>query len=144
MDLLFRRQAVDATLARFRDSAFQWGKNDCVRMAIFHVRKMGHTVKLAKSGSYSTPAGALRALKAAGYNSLFAALSDRFEEIAPAMALPGDIIALPSDNESLPALAIRVSNNAVLHTFRGGFTVSQPVLFKGAWRVPCLTGGQNG
>lgn len=143
MDLINRRACVDATLVRFRDARFEWGENDCARMAVFHVKKMGHKVQLAKAGSYGSAKGAVRALKQAGFDSLEAALDARFERIPPSMALPGDIIALPSAS-ALSALAIRLSNNAVLHTFNGGFAVSEPVLFEGAWRVPCLRDAKNG
>ncbi|HTN39753.1 MAG TPA: hypothetical protein VLZ84_01290 [Asticcacaulis sp.] len=139
MEMIHRINCASETLAQYIDARFQWGRRDCVRMCASHVRRMGHKVSLVKAGEYSSLAGAKAALKRAGYETLEAALDARFDPIAPAAALPGDIIALPSDIQ-FPALAIRLSNNAVLHTSNGGFAISQPLAFVAAWRVPCLVG----
>lgn len=79
----------------------------------------------------------MRALKRAGYESLEAALDERFARIAPAEAWVGDIVTLPSDFE-LSALAVVVAPNVILHTQNGGFALSRPKLFVAAWRVPLI------
>ncbi|MEM9965917.1 MAG: hypothetical protein AAGC58_11265 [Asticcacaulis sp.] len=107
-------------------------------MVAMHLRHMGHRVSLVKAGEYSSAKGAVRALSRMGYDSLEAALDARFVRIAPAEAVVGDIIALPSDC-ALSALAVRLSNGRVLHSWQGGFSISEPLLFVAAWRVPCLT-----
>ncbi|MGN6208841.1 DUF6950 family protein [Asticcacaulis sp.] len=142
MEMVHRIACASETVAQYIDARFQWGRKDCARMCAAHVRRMGHTVSLVKAGDYSSLKGAKAALKRAGFDTLEAALDARFDRIAPAAALPGDIIALPSDHE-LPALAVRLSNNAVLHTSNGGFAVSEPLAFVAAWRVPCLIGSPH-
>lgn len=140
MEMVHRINCVTDTVAQYIDARFQWGRKDCVRMCAAHVRRMGHKVSLVKAGEYSSLQGAKAALKRAGFDTLEAALDAHFgPRIAPAAALPGDIIALPSDHE-FPALAIRLSNNAVLHSSNGGFAISEPKAFVAAWRVPCLVG----
>lgn len=57
-----RQQAATLTVARFRGAALVYGKNDCVRLGAFVLRKMGHKVKLAQAGSYKSMRGARRAL----------------------------------------------------------------------------------
>lgn len=137
METYNRMTATEQTVARFLPARYALGKADCVRMAAFHAKAMGHKVSLAKAGSYSTEAGAVAALKRVGFDTLEAALDARFARIAPAEAWVGDIIALPSPFV-FPALAILLANNAVLHVFGEGFAVSRPQEFAGAWRVPCL------
>lgn len=136
-DILNRVVATDKTVAKYSRATFKWGQRDCARMVAAHLRHMGHNPGLAKARSYSNELGALRALKELGFDSLEAALDARFERIAPSAALPGDIISMDSDGQ-LSALAVRLSNNAVLHSLQGGFAVSVPLAFKAAWRVPCL------
>src|SRR3546814_20753490 len=69
-----RRRATQATADRFRDQPFTWGKNDCVRMVAFHLRKLGYRPKLAKAGSYSSALGAKRALARSGFETIGQAL----------------------------------------------------------------------
>jgi len=142
MEMIHRIACASETLAQYKNARFQWGRKDCVRMCASHIRRMGHKVSLVKAGEYSSLQGARAALKRAGFDTLEAALDARFDRIAPAAALPGDIIALPSDWE-VPALAIRLSNNAVLHTSNGGFAISEPKAFVAAWRVPFLVELKN-
>lgn len=137
MEMVHRIACASETVAQYIDARFQWGRKDCVRMCAAHIRRMGHAVSLVKAGEYSSLKGAKAALKRAGFETVEAALDARFDRIAPAAALPGDIIALPGV-DAFPALAIRLSNNAVLHTSNGGFAVSEPKAFVAAWRVPCL------
>lgn len=137
MEILARTQATDKTLAAYIDAPFAWGRRDCGRMVAMHLRHMGHRVSLVKAGEYSSAKGAVRALSRMGYESLEAALDAQFVRIAPAEAVVGDVIALPSDC-ALSALAVRLSNGRVLHSWQGGFSISEPLLFVAAWRVPCL------
>src|SRR3546814_11264485 len=94
-----RRRATRATTDRFRVQPFTWGKNDCVRMVAFHLRKLGYRPKLAKAGSYSSALGAKRALARSGFETIGQALDALgLERIAPAMALLGDIAQMPGDS----------------------------------------------
>lgn len=132
-----RVSAAQATLDRFKDKPFSFGTHDCARMVAFHLRQLGYQPMLSKGGSYKTCLGAKRALRRAGYPDLAAAI-DRLGlvRIAPAEALPGDILQLPAVDE-LGALTVALSNGRVLgyHESVAGAVVMQPSAFSGAWRV---------
>lgn len=135
--LTFRRDITQATLDRFKDQPFRFGKRDCVRMCAFHLRAMGYRPQLAKAGSYSSYLGARRALRNAGFTSLGAAIDSLgLEPIAPAAALPGDIVELPSEDE-IGALGIAAGNGRLLgyHPDADGAVIVQPQAYVRAWRV---------
>lgn len=136
-ELNARRDAAQATLLRFDGAAFRWSTNDCTRLAAFHARKMGHKPNMPKSGSYSSLLGAAKALKAAGFDSLTAAVDAMFVQIPPATALVGDLVALPGEG-GWPALCVYLGNGRVLGFKDGRGGVLQPHHFVTAWRVPCL------
>lgn len=132
-----RATAAQATLDRFKGRPLRLGVNDCVRMAAFHLRKLGYAVKLPPSGSYRTVKSALRALEARGYPDLATALDDLgLERIAPASAMVGDILMMPAEHP-LGALAIALGNGRVVgyHEDAIGAAVLQPNQWVGAWRV---------
>lgn len=136
--ILKRRDAAQATLDRFKDVPFKWGKNDCVRLVAFHLRKLGINPKLANAGSYGSLLGAKRALARAGFATIAEAVDSLgFERITPAAAAVGDIIEWPAENE-LGALAIAVGNGRVVayHQDAEGAAVLQLLQFVTAWRVP--------
>lgn len=115
MSLLMRQAAVDAVVAKFNGATFAWGSNDCARLAAAMAKAMGHKVSLAKFGGYRTEAAARAALARAGYARLVDVLDEKLMPIAPAKALPGDIIGLKSDDgQDWPALCVYVGNGAVL------------------------------
>ncbi len=129
--------AAQATLDRFKDVPLRLGRNDCARMAAFHLRKLGHKVKLPASGSYASVKAARRELQARGYETLIEAMDGfGFERIAPAAAIAGDIVALPGEGP-LGALTVSMGNGRVIgyHQDAAGAVVMQPVDYVAAWRV---------
>lgn len=141
-EMLARVRAAQATLDQWKDKPFRLGRTDCVRVTASHLRRMGHRVKLPPSGSYASPRSALKALQARGYETLPAAMDGAgFERIAPAAALPGDIIAIPGDME-IGCLMVALSNGraAGFHEDVAGVTVLQPTEYVAAWRVPIKKG----
>ncbi|UIJ43731.1 hypothetical protein LZK98_11580 [Sphingomonas cannabina] len=111
-----RRVAVTrATQARFAGRPHAYGSVDCVRVAAWHLRKMGRKVTgLAKAGSYKTAKGARRALTRAGFSSLVDAIqANGLVEIAPAAALPGDLMT-SAGTDDLEAICIYAGNGAML------------------------------
>jgi len=132
-----RAAAAQKTLDTWKVRPIKLGTSDCVRMTAFHLRLLGRKVKLPPSGSYRTINSALKALRAAGYESLGAALDAMgLERIAPAAAIVGDIIAMPAEDK-LGALSICLGNGRVLGYHEGnpaGATVLQPLEFVAAWR----------
>ncbi len=136
--LLTRRDAAQATLDRFKDQPFQWGKFDCAKMVAFHLRHLGYRIGISKAGTYSTALGAKRGLKRMGWPSLTHGLDEvlQFERIAPAALLVGDLLQLESEGP-LEALAIAMGNGRALsyHEDTVGAVVVQPVQIVAAWRV---------
>ena len=132
-----RVAAVEATIKRFEGRPLKLGRDDCARMAAFCLRKLGVKASLIKAGTYSSEVGARRAMKKLGFASLIDAVdSVGLPRIAPAMALPGDIIAMPLEEEGQVALAVAVGNGRVLGFWEasGVCTVIQPMKFTTAWR----------
>jgi len=132
--MLKRQTAAQATLDRFQGKPLKYGKDDCVRMAAFCLRKLGVKTPLIKAGSYTSEIGAARALRKMGYEDVKAAVDAvGLPRIAPAMALAGDILALPSERFG-GALFIALGNGRVLGYFDGQFQVGEPLIFDAAWR----------
>lgn len=132
-----RVEAAQATVDRFRDARWRWSSNDCARMAAFTLRKLGYRPPMPKAGSYRSALGAVRALRAAGFESLAAALDGMgLPRIAPAAALPGDILLLPSP-DAVGALAVALGNGRVLcwHEDMEGAVVCELVHADAAWRA---------
>jgi hypothetical protein len=136
--LLRRQQAAQAAIDRFKDQPLVYGKNDCVRLAAFVLRKMGHRPQLAKAGSYRTALGAARALQRAGFEDLAAAVDALgLPRIAPAAAWVADLVLLPAGAPFGGALSVAVGNGRVLgyHEDLGGAEILQPVQYVAAWRI---------
>ena len=119
---------------RFLGKPLTYGKNDCARMALFCLKRLGVKVSILKAGSYSSEIGAARALKALGAANIAEAVDALgLPRIPPASALPGDILALPAAAFG-GALMIAVGNGRAFGYFDGEFRVGQPLLFVTAWR----------
>lgn len=136
--MIRRQQAAQATIDRFQGRPLAYGRDDCVRMTVFCLRKLGVKVSLLKAGAYRSEIGAARALKRTGFASLSEAVDAQgLPRIAPAMALPGDIVALPAPDGQV-GLAVAVGNGRVLAFWEGAggiCTVVQPLEFACAWRT---------
>ena len=138
---LVRAAAAQAVVKRFRHVPFAWGKADCGRMTALLLRGMGHKAPLARYGSYASEAGAFRALKRCGYDSMEAAL-DGFglERIPHAYVRIADLMGLRGQGIWL-GIGVYLGNGRVF-----AFT-ADPCLghvyqprdgVETAWRVPCL------
>lgn len=140
-DLIARRDAAQAVLARFDGQPFQWGRADCVRLAAYALRQRKRPVSLIKAGSYGSEAGALKALARAGFASLEAAVEAQgLDAIAAAFALPCDLIAIdPEEPGPWLALTVALGNGRVLGFHKGACRVLQPRFALAnrvrAWRV---------
>lgn len=140
MQLVSRIAAAQATIDRFLDQEFQWGANDCAHLAAFAIRSLGHADPLAKIDSYGTRRNALKAMRRAGITS-FADHIERlgFEPIAPAMALPGDIVGIPADQDDEAkgwvALGVAIGQDRVLAFADGRCRWGPTSACSHAWRV---------
>ena len=114
------------------------GSADCVRMTAAHLRLLGYQVKLPPSGSYRTVASAMKALRAAGHETIGDALDAMgLERIAPARAIVGDVILMPAAHD-LGALVVCMGNGRVAgwHDDHAvGVVVMQPLEMVAAWRA---------
>jgi cell wall-associated NlpC family hydrolase len=132
-----RVKAAQRTLDKFKEVPFEWGRHDCGQMIFYHLRRLGRRVSFAPAGSYDSALGAKRVLQAAGVGTL-PALLDKWglPRIAPAAALPGDLVQMPGD-DTIGAMTIYVGNGRVLgyHEAVEGAVVMQPVEMVAAWRA---------
>lgn len=96
--LIRRQRALEKVMKRFGGRPFELGANDCVKLAHFHLKALGH--KLPSTGHYKTAAQAAAALKKQGAKNLEQLLDKHLERIPPAMMLPGDLAMPPSDPEA--------------------------------------------
>lgn len=134
-----RRDAVEACRERFWGKDYKPGLRDCVRLAAHAMHHMGHGVSLMKGVRYSTEAGGLKALKKLGFDDLLSAVdATGLERIAPAAALPADLIALPSGDALGVCLYVYAGNGKALgykedHDVALMISLSEPPLT--AWRL---------
>lgn len=141
MQLVSRIAAAQATIDRFLETEFQWGANDCAHLAAFAIRSLGHADPLAKIDSYGTRRNALKAMRKAGINS-FAEHIEKlgFEPIPPAMALPGDIVGIPAEQDDEAkgwvALGVAIGQDRVLGFADGRCGWAPTHVCSHAWRVP--------
>jgi hypothetical protein len=84
------------TKAKYDGKPLDWKAADCARMARSHLVAMGHR-KLPKIPRYSSAAGAKRALKSLGFDSLEALFDSLLPRIAPAEMRQGDIAIMRGD-----------------------------------------------
>lgn len=140
--LIIRAKAVDACMSRFNEARLDYRKADCVRLARLALVKQGVKLPLMKGVRWQSALSAAKALKAKKHKTLADAMdATGLPRIAPAFALPGDIMALETD-EAGPwgvSLVVNVGNGRVL-----GFVpaieglpvcvVFEPVRVSAAWR----------
>lgn len=141
-NLLLRQRAVKACLDRFAGQRLEWGRRDCVKLAALALRKQGVPVPLLKGVRYSSAATGLRRLQELDHDDLAAAVdATGLPRIAPAMALPGDLVALPGRDGDPFAVSLMVVVTAGCARLlgldgTGRFAVIAPAgLYECAWRV---------
>jgi hypothetical protein len=146
---LERRQvAVEAMLKEFSTRPFGFGKTknaDCMKMSLFLLHKMGvKTPGSSRLGNYKNPVMARQALRRAWEVKTVNEWADKhFERIAPAEALPGDLLAgQESEDHALGALMVYVGNgNVATFTEEHDTLVIGELTFEpglepiGAWRT---------
>jgi hypothetical protein len=132
-----RHAAIEATMARYRDRPFEWGKVDCAKVAAFHLKRLGHKILISKAGSYSSPLGASRALRRLGYATL-AEMADGIglTPIPYARMLLGDIAELEAE-APLGAIGIYAGNGNLFcfHEDHPGLVTFAPDRILRAWSV---------
>ena len=136
--MIRRAHAAQACIDRFAGKPYAPGTRDCVKLAGHSMHKLGRRVGLTKGLRYSTEAGGLKAMRKLGFKSLIEAVDAAgLERIAPAAALPGDIVALETeaDSDFGCALTVAIGNGRVVGFLNGVGAVLQPSSYLTAWRV---------
>ena len=132
-----RHAAIEATMTRYRDRPFQWGKVDCAKVAAFHLKKLGHKILISKAGAYSSPLGAVRALKRLGYANL-AEMAEGIglTPIPYSRMLLGDIAEIAGDSP-VGAIGIYAGNGNLFcfHQDHPGLVTMTPNTILRAWSV---------
>lgn len=91
-----RRAATEATLAKFRGTAFDWAEGrHCIKLAHYHLRQMGKRPPALPR--IRSALAAKKELKARGAGSVTELLDGLLERIPPARMQLGDIAILPGD-----------------------------------------------
>lgn len=91
-----RKRATEATLARYKDKAFDWGTGvTCVHLARFHLRNMGH--RPPSLPRFRSALGAKKAMRERGWDSVTAMMDSMLPRIAPAAMRLGDLAAMEGE-----------------------------------------------
>ncbi len=133
-----RQRAAQAVVDRFLHTVLAFGERDCIRLGATALREMGRPAGLTRAGSYSTLLGATRAMKRAGFADLVEAVDAQgLERIAPAAALPADLVMLPAEAPFGGALTMAVGNGRVIgwHDDVDTAEILQPIAYIAAWRL---------
>lgn len=136
-DLTKRVAVLEAVASKYNMKPLTLGSDDCVHMIAYGLNQYGLKTSLLKYGSYSTPAGAKRALLKAGFADLPEAVAGQgfWKLDAAALAWPGDIIALKAETGDDVALAWMASNGRAFGFWNGCAQYFQPLAIEAAWRV---------
>ena len=132
-----RKQATEATVARYRAKPFSWAQGrTCVHLARQHLRNMGRTVPTLPR--FRSALAAKRALEAGGWSDVCQMLDSFLPRIPPAAMALGDIAALPGEG-GLHGIVIDVGPRRVFGWAEGEETpkMLEPDVTKiiGAWRA---------
>lgn len=132
-----KARAAQACVDRFAGKAYAPGKRDCAILAAHLLHHLGRSVPPMKGARYSTEAGAFKALRRRGFGCLVEAVDSLgLERIAPARAVAGDLVALPSEDSRWGcALTVALGNGRVFGFIDGVCQAVKPLAFVAAWRV---------
>lgn len=104
-----RVAAAQATFDAFHGQTFEWGRRDCARLAAFCLKSLGYNPRAARFGYYKTENSAAAALRKAGFADMAAVVDSLgLPRIAPAAALPGDIVGFRHADQPLGGVGLGV------------------------------------
>jgi hypothetical protein len=108
---IVRVEAAQSTIDQFLGKPFEWGRTDCAQLAAHCLKAQGYADPLQTVGEYWDYRSAKKAMKRAS----IASFAEHFEQalglerIAPAEALPGDIVAFEGFNPETFGVALGVA-----------------------------------
>lgn len=99
----------------WENAPHEWGTRDCACMVAQFVETLTGENPMKDWPKYSTEQQAFKAIRSMGFKSLQDAVSSYATKLeGPFFALNGDIVALQSDKERMPALGICMGPDAVM------------------------------
>lgn len=115
------RARFAAEMDRQRRDPFAWGSQDCaLGLAAGAVEAItGADLRVGWRSKYKTPAGALKAIKAKGFDSLPDLLASLLPEVPPAFADVGDIGVIEADGPLKQALCVVDASGLIVLTEAG-------------------------
>jgi len=140
-EMLRRAAATQACMTLFAGQANDWqARRHCGRLAAQSMMRMGRSAKVINACRARSLRGVLAYLKRNNFASLVDLMdATGLERIAPAMARPGDIVALPSEpgDGFGCSLTVALADGRVLasNPLTGLFEPMTPHVFVAAWRV---------
>lgn len=137
--MLKRAAATQACMDRFAFKPVEPGVRDCGKLAAHDLHHMGRSAKLLNGWKGRTWASAVRYIRGEGFADLVELIDAMgLERIAPAAALPADLVAMPTDADGFGcSLAVALDNGRVLglNASTGLIEPLIPRMFVCAWRV---------
>jgi hypothetical protein len=92
------RARLSASIETKRRMPFAFGQNDCALFVADSIEAViGVDLAAPYRGRYASAEEALQLMRAAGYADLCALVAGHLDEIPPAFARAGDVMAFPSD-----------------------------------------------
>jgi hypothetical protein len=117
-ELIRRKEATEATLARFARKPFSWAEGrTCVHLLRQHLRNLGHRPPTIPR--FRSALGAKKALHAGGWSDVAAMLDSLLPRIPAAAVTLGDIAALPGEG-GLHGIVICIGNSRRVFGFAEG------------------------
>jgi hypothetical protein len=134
-DYLIRYAAAHATKKQFFEKPFVWGETDCLQMAAFCLKQLGHEEPTASVRPYTDEKSALRALARAGHRSMVDAVDAYgLARIAPAMAAIGDIVAYEAEGFGGFGLGVAIGDGKFLGCANDIIDAAPTWVLTHAWR----------
>ena len=136
-DLLKRRDTTQATLDHFASKPFDWRSGaTCVHLVRKQLVGMGHKPPPVKA--FRSALTAKRALHSKGWATLAQMMDDLVQPIPASRAILGDIVEMPSDDDTFGALAIVMGNGRIMGYLGETdlLTIAEPTVTPvAAWRT---------
>lgn len=114
MNLVERAHIAEKVFHEWGDSPMVWGSLDCAHLASRIVELATGTSPIKDWPAYSSKQQAFKAIRAMGFKSLQDAVDSYAQRLeGPLFAVAGDIVAIQSKFERMPALGICLGPDAV-------------------------------
>ncbi|MFN3388480.1 MAG: DUF6950 family protein [Allosphingosinicella sp.] len=132
--LLRRHAALEKLVRKYRGKPCDFESADCIRMIRALLVSLGH--RPPKLPRYRSRAGAIRALRRAGFDNVEQLLDSLLlTRIPPAAMLPGDI-AVMDDEDGIGAAVVLIDHKVMgWHQDHAECVMIIPHQLRAAWRV---------